>query len=525
MESAMTVPPRYGPPGEPTGNDPANWPAQSPWQGASPPGQPQPAGEQQPAHNPQPGEWTQQPYGQQQYPSPQQYPPQQYPPQPYQPQAGPGWGWAHQQPPPPGAPWGAPPPAQPPKRHGKLIAATAAVIVLAGGGIATYVAVSDSDSGTGAASPKAAINSIVDDLNNSDLLGALDDLAPGERDALAQPVRDEIAELKRLKVLSSDADGGHVAGVTFRAHDLTFAKQTVKINDRVQIVNLTGGTLDIGADAAKFPFSREFLKAAFPHGMPAGNAQSQHVDIGQVIQQQRDGQPIRLSTQRVGDKWYPSIFYTVADQMSGHTVPAPSSAIPAKGASSPEQAVKREINALLRGDYRAAIELISPSELAALHDYGGMLLQSAGTAPSPDVTIQTLDLTSTKISDGVRVGLKKLVLRTSAGQQLSIAINGQCADVGTNGKTQHVCADQLVSTLLAFARQYTGTGSPPPETVQALSRVLTGLTKIGVDTSETAGQWYVNPVRSMLDVTNSVLSALQDNDIVNLIKFFTSLDR
>lgn len=496
----MTVPPQYGPPGEPAGNDPAGWPAQSSWQPPSQ-GQPQPCEWQQPAQYPQPQ------YQQQQYPQ----------------QADPGWEWA-QQPPPPGAPWGAPPP-QPPKRHGKLIAATAAVIVLAGGGIATYVAVSDSDSGTGAASPKAAVNSIVDDLNNSDLLGALDDLAPGERDALAQPARDEIAQLKRLNVLSADADAGHIAGFTFKAHDLTFAKQTVEINDHVQVVNLTGGTLQVGADAAKFPFSREFLKAAFPHGLPAGNKQTQHVDIGQVIQQERDGKPIRLATQRVGDKWYPSIFYTVADQMSGQTVPAPSSAIPAKGASSPEQAVQSEVKALLNGDFRRAIELISPSELGALHDYGGLLLQSAGAAPHASVTIQTLDLTTTKISGGERVGLKKLILRTSSGEQISIAVNGKCADLGTNGKTQHVCADQLINKLLAFVHEYGGAAAPSPSTVQALSRVLTGLTKIGVDTSQTNGQWYVDPVRSMLDVTNSVLSALQDNDIINLIKFFTSLDR
>jgi hypothetical protein len=502
----MTVPPQYGPPGEPAGNDPAGWPAQHPWP-QQPGGYPQqPAYPPQPGYAQQPGQWAQQP-------------PQPYQP-PYQQQAQPGWG----QQPPPAAQWGAPP-AQPPKRHGKLIAATAAVIVLAGGGIATYVAVSDSSGGEGAASPRAAVTSIVDDLNNSDLLGALDDLAPGERDALAQPVRDEIAQLKRLKVLSGNADASHLAGFTFKARNLTFAKSTTKINDHVQIVNLTGGTLDVGSDAAKFPFSSEFLRAAFPHGLPTSGRQTQHVDLGQVVQQQRDGRPIRIATQRVGDKWYPSIFYTVADKIAENTVPAASDAIPAKGAGSPEQAVKDEVNALLQGNLTRAIELVSPNELGALHDYGGLLLHSAGSTPPVNVTIQTLDLTTTKISRGVRVGLKKLVLRNPSGDQISIAINGTCADVGAGGQTQHICADQLVSRLQGLLRGFTGAAAPSAATTQALSRALTGLTKIGVDTSQTNGQWYVNPVRSVLDVSNSVLGALQDNDVINLIEFFTRLSR
>jgi hypothetical protein len=518
----MTVPPQYGPPGEPTGNAPAGWPAQSPWPHQGQQGQQQPGGWQQPpAGYPQ-----QQGYPPQGYPPEQGYPPpggwaQQPPPQPYQQQAGPGWG---QQPPPPGAQWGAPPP-QPPKRRGKLIAATAAVIVLAGGGIATYVAMSDSGGGNGAASPTAAVNSIVDDLNNSDLLGALDDLAPGERDAFAKPVREGITQLKRLKVLSGTADASHVAGFTFKASGLTFAKQTVKINDHVQIVNLTGGTLDVNSNAAKFPFSQEFLKVAYPHGLPASAQQTRHVDLGQVVKQQRDGRPIRIATERVGGKWYPSVFYTVADKMAENAVPSSSDAIPAKGASSPEQAVKSEVTALLKGDLTTAIELVSPRELGALHDYGGLLLQSAGRTPPVNVTIQTLDLTTTNISGGVRVGLKKLVLRTSSGEQVSVAINGSCADVAAGGQTQHICATQLIDKLGSTLREYLGTAALSPATTQALSRVLTGLTKIGVDTSQTNGQWYINPVRSVLDVTNSVLGALHDNDIINLIEFFTRLSR
>jgi hypothetical protein len=56
-----------------------------------------------------------------------------------------------------------------------------------------------------------------------------------------------------------------------------------------------------------------------------------------------------------------------------------------------------------------------------------------------------------------------------------------------------------------------------------LADLLTGLTKIGVDTTRSGGLWYVNPVRSYLDVTTSVLSGLKDNDLLEMIQFFSNL--
>ena len=60
------------------------------------------------------------------------------------------------------------------------------MVVLAGGGAATYVAFAAGDSGAG--SPKAAVQKVIGDLENSDLVGVLDDLAPGERAALSGPL-------------------------------------------------------------------------------------------------------------------------------------------------------------------------------------------------------------------------------------------------------------------------------------------------------------------------------------------------
>ena len=249
---------------------------------------------------------------------------------------------------------------QPPRSRGrgKLIASAAVVVALAAGGVATYVAMSDTNS-NGASSPRDAVQTIVSDLNKSDLVGVLDDLAPGERDALVNPVLEDIKQLKRLQVLKPNADPNNVSGVKFNAQGLTFADQTVTINDRVQIVQLTGGTLDVSSDAAKIPFTRDFLDAAFPHGLPTASNQTQHIDIAQAVRD-NNNQPIRIATQKSGGKWYPSIFYTIADGAAGHEVPTAADAVPAVGGSSPQDVVTKMVNALAQSDYTTAIKLLSP---------------------------------------------------------------------------------------------------------------------------------------------------------------------
>jgi hypothetical protein len=382
----MTQPPPGWPNGEPQDQQRGGW---------QPP--PAPGG---------PGGWSQQP------PAPGAWQAPQYPTQ--QPAAPSGWpqqpdpgqyGWTAQQPgsPQPQGSWeslGGPAYPPKPRGRGKLIASAAAVVALAAGGVTTYIAMSDSNS-NGASSPRDAVQSIVTDLNKSDLVGVLDDLAPGERAALANPVLEEIKQLKRLKVLQPNADPNNVSGVKFQVQGLTFADKTVPINDRVQIVQLTGGTLDVSADAAKIPFTRDFLDAAFPHGLPTGSNQTQHIDIAQVVRD-NNNHAIRIAAQKSGGKWYPSVFYTIADNAAGNDVPTTADAIPARGGSSPQDAVTKMVNALIQGDYTGAITLLSPDELAVMHDYGGLLLRGAGSGGPSDVTVPDLQLKTEQVSGGPR---------------------------------------------------------------------------------------------------------------------------
>ncbi len=513
---------------------PGQWtPPQQPGQWTPPqqPGQwtpPQQPGQWTPPQ--QPGQWTppQQPgqWGPPQQPGqwgppqqPDQWGPPQQPDQWGPPQAGPGQPFAPQ-------------PAPNSRRRAGLIASVVAFAVLAGGGAATYIALSSS-SESGAATPRAAVQKVVGDLQQSDLVGFLDDLAPGERDALSAPLRDDVDKLKQLHVVKSETNLNSVSAAGFTAHNLTYAAKTVTINDHVQIVQLTGGTIDVRGDAAKL-FTSRFLDVVDANS--AQLSQTSHVDIAAAVRS--SGGPIRIATVKVGDRWYPSLFYTMADQASNHATPRASDAIAATGASSGEQAVRQSIQAGLDGDLRGVIALVSPAELGALHDYGGMLLDQAGdSVPSTNVTVQTLDLTSTPISGGAqRISLKHLVLTRAGGEQLSVTVDGNCITATARGKSERICADEIakfIGIFQSFSCSGGGFATPsgnggssdscdskpmPEAQKQALGDLFSSFTKLGVVTSQSGGKWYVAPVRTMADLGATMLSGLKGDDIFALLR-------
>jgi hypothetical protein len=497
-------PPNPGDQHQPPGWAPQYYdPNQPQWQ-QPPAGQPQwqppPAGQRQwqqpPAGQPQ---WQQPPAGQPQWQPPPAGQPQWAPPGAQQPP------WAGQQPPVPLTP-----PAR--KGRGRLVAGAAAAIVVIGGGVATYAAVSSSSDAGGAADPTSAVKGFVGDLNSSDLIGILDDLPPGERDAISKPVKHSLESLKRNGVLRSDADLSEVGGVAVKATGITYAKDTIAVNDRVRIVQLTGGRITLNADLAKSPFSQAFLDAIEPNGTSGGHTSST-VDIGQVVRD--SGKPIRIAAQKSGDKWYPSLLYTIADNAtSGSGLAAPSAAdrVPAVGAESADEAVRSFVDALLQGDLRRGLELLSPDELAVVHDYGKLILDRARYG-APDVQVKDLQFTDKAASDGTRVTVKSIDLVLPDGGEFKAVLDGSCTVVTAQGQTKRLCSSDLL-------QQIGGTGRPDltPAQKTAVSDLMNGLTDAsGLDTTRVDGRWYLNPVRSLFDIENALLSGLKGDDFKQLL--------
>lgn len=447
-------------------------------------------------------------------------------PPPYPGALPPGWqpephsGWqppsGGQPPPPEGWEHLGPPLPQPRRsRRAPLIAAIATAAVIAGGA-ASFVAFSNTNSGfRGAASPQEAVTSLVRDLNKSDLLGILDHLPPGERSALLDPLNEAISQAKRLRVLRATADPGRVSGVDVTATGIAFNKNGDEtINDHVTVVKLVGGTVDINADLSRVPFTQQYLDAVFPGGVPASATSHETINLAQV---DRDSGPVRIAAEKVGGKWYPSLFYTIADaavHQSGRGNPGPADYIAPKGAASAVGAVKQAIVALQNGDYQRLIELTSPDELRVLHDYGGVILRSSSPSASTKLTIKNLQLTTRKVSGATRVSLTSVTV-DAPGHETTVAVSGDCLEITADGDYRKFCAGDIANALNS------GPLRNRPLTAEesaALSRFASGVPRIGIDVTSTDGQWYLNPVRSYLDLSNALLEPLQGNDLLVLLK-------
>ncbi len=387
-----------------------------------------------------------------------------------------------------------------------MLAAAVAVVVVAGGGI-SYVAFQDQNGGGGAGTPKAAVGTIVSALSKSDLLGVLDSLPPAERASLHDSFVAQVSQLKRLQVLQKSADANKVSGVSFKATGLTYGATPTVVNDHVQLVTVTAGTIRVNSDASKVPYTKEFLDAAFDGKAPKQTS-NQTIDI--AAEARKSGEPLRIAVQKVNGKWYPSLMYT-AVAASADGTPSPSDAIAAVGAGSADDAVRGLVTAAANQDYRGLIARLDPNEDAALHDYGSLLLRHAPSSANSSLSLRNFTFADTTVAGGTRVSLKSVQF-TEDGETSTITIDGQCAVVASGGRSTRMCAAELLDRY-GSSLKLTATEKA------ALTDLFAAVPKIGIVATKSGGQWFVSPIRTYADLDVSILSNLKDNDLLTLITF------
>src|SRR5207248_2584092 len=121
------------------------------------------------------------------------------------------------------------------------------------------------------------------------------------------------------------------AGAAAKFSGLTYGSD-IEINDHVQVVQITGGTVHVDTDLSKLPLSDEFLKTiGLTHGISGSHSET--VDIARQVRANH-GETIRVATEKVGGRWYPSLLYTIAYyavDASGLPQPTAKDAVPATG--------------------------------------------------------------------------------------------------------------------------------------------------------------------------------------------------
>ena len=319
--------------GQPWGGQPQQgWPQpHQPWQqGQQPTQQWHPAGDQSwQQGTPQGGAWDQ---------------------QPGQPPQGPGYPAGPQ----PGQPGG-----QPTKKNrAALITAVAVVIALLAGAGIYFFAVKGSSGGKD--TPVAAARQLFADVDNGDLIGLTDTFDPVEAQFVNDLATDVIEQFKRLGLLTDSATVDNATGTNISIKGITFDDAAAeKPLPDLTIVKLTGGTITINPvqdSGVETDLYRRLVdaieKRAADEDVPmTSTSEPTVIDIAQVIRDENDGEPIRISTVERDGSWYPSLFYTAADYWAktaevGAVTAA--DAIPGAGRGSPEEA----LNAMVAGAHR-----------------------------------------------------------------------------------------------------------------------------------------------------------------------------
>lgn len=385
----------------------------------------------------------------------------------------------------------------PKRRPAAYIAVIVGLAAMAGG--AVFFARNLGSAEGGADTPVAAVQRLFDALADEDAVGVLETLLPSERDELLRPIQDITKELGRLDILRSDLDLSSISGVQLDFSNLTFTQKM--LSSGVAVVDLKAGTSTYKVDPATSPLG-DFVRQFLPP------------DATQVVQGTDDlsNDEIFFATIKNGDKWYVSLWYSIAEAARADTnAPAPSfgNGVAARGSATPENAVEELIRAAVALDVRRLIELTPPQEARALHDYAPLFIDAAVAGAKEarkefDVKITTLDLSANTSGDRSLVQIKEIAFTADIpAVGMSFTFDGECATVsgpffGTDEPIRQCGSGVVPSALLPNV--------PTPE--------------IGFVAVREGGQWYVSPSRTILDGMLGTLKAFDRKTLDMLTQFF-----
>ena len=445
---------------------------------------------------------------------------------------------------------------------------TAAVVVLAllvGGGIFFFAHKSSTSNG-GKDTAQEAAATLLASFTAKDPVGVADQLDPAEANLFADMSGDVLTELKRLGIVDQSAGTDNATGSTVKVENLTYGPQPQQVNDHFQLVTVTAGTITISVDPSKIPLSGK-MKNAVGTELATAKPETKVYDIAN--QTKRLGHPIQIATVKRGDKWYPSMFYTLANLVAQEKdLGTPTSSIPAEGSASPEEAMNALLNAAGSADITKLIAMTSPDEMGVLHDYGPLFLAKADLHPrATGVTFSNEQWQVDDVTGGKKVSLKSLTITYNGGaitvtrdvtaNSLSIQLPGKPAIVLSDSTIDQFISSDALTGLGVFGTttscsswssgSSSGSGSssessssepssssgstttlstepscttdtmPAPKldatTKDIVKREFHQLLSVGVVMTQTDGKWYVSPLRSYSNLVVTFLKGLQPSDI------------
>ena len=356
-------------------------------------------------------------------------------------------------------------------------------------------------------SPEAAVQKLVDAIENEDVLGALEALVPAERAVLRGRVTELGDQLRRLGIVDESLDLGGIAGADVTVQNLEL--QTERLADDVAAVRATKGTVGLRIKGEELPIG-PLLKGLVED--PSAISSPPPADL--------TGEDVVLVAVRRDGKWFVSLGYTMAElarREGGDDVPKFGEGVTPKGASSAEAAVRELAEAAVAFDVRRAVELTPPGEADALHDYAPLFLPAAERVMADlreegfRVEIPTLDLDVTSGSgDGEAVVTVK---------SLKVKVTSTESSTGEGEGEDEFLFDydgRCVKMSGLFGADLPPLCREDENEFQPFAGAAFSYFQLTV--VEHGGSWFVSPTRSVLDGMLGSLRVLERDKLASEVK-------
>lgn len=374
----------------------------------------------------------------------------------------------------------------------------------------------------GASDPEAAVEDLLDAIEQEDVIGALEALSPAERDVLEPAVIDLADELDRLGIVEG-LDLRGVAGTDFEYDG--YSLSSLQLSDEVVRVDVDGGTFSASLDPASLP-----LGAAVREGVDS-------IEADGTEETTEDISDLHFVAVEDDGGWYVSIGYSVAELAridSGAQAPDFDGRIAPEGADSPEGAVQQLVEAGIAADPEAAIAMLDPGEMAALYDYAPLFLDEwEGVDDDYSFEVDDLDLVAEGSGDVRRVRIDSLEWSwDDEYEHNEVTFDGECLEYRTeeDGGSLFATVDEdgeLVDTSdfeddyadeEYWTRDrwcsdgYSYRNSYDDEWTHEDSMPSTDF-DFAVTVVEVDGRWFVSPTRTLLDTGLDALRAVDPEDV------------
>ncbi|MFN6120028.1 MAG: hypothetical protein ACK5CE_10435 [Actinomycetes bacterium] len=398
-------------------------------------------------------------------------------------------------------------PAGAKRSKGALVGAVVGVAALVAAGAFAVVQITGNEAEGGAASAEEVGTALTTALDDEDLLGVVDLLLPGERDAFRDPMIETIEHLVRLEVLSDGADLSKLAGFDIQFTDVTVREEPTNVDDITNVY--LSGAASVSVNGDEIPLGDLLLDDLFDGERP---------DMDQDMESS-EFEEVPLTVVERDGRWYLSAFYTIAEQARAQTdLDVPEEGMEPRGGDSPEDALDTLFAAVSDLDLEGMLAVLDPTELEAVHRYAPLFLGDAqDELDDAPIDWAITDTEYEVTGDGSRrsVAVTALTLEaTIDGDDLVVEWRDECLTASAAGDELSFCVDDLRSDALADLG-FDDEGLQ--EFLDVIEEAFSDWDPQGIAVHEVDGQWFVSPMRSYWDFYDSILTALDAEELRAII--------